>query len=64
MDGRYYIDKYNSEYNKLWAQFAGNKVEVDEYNAAKTIQTKFKKNKAKKQDGRRQNNSNNPWGYN
>jgi phosphatidylserine/phosphatidylglycerophosphate/cardiolipin synthase-like enzyme len=61
MDGRYYIEKYDSEFNKLWAQFAGNKVEVDEYNAAKTIQTKFRKNKAKKQDGRKQSNYNNGW---
>lgn len=63
MDGRYYIDKYNAEFNKLWAQFAKNEVEMKEYEAARKIQTKYRKNKAKNNDNRRHRNSNNPWGY-
>ena len=27
IDGKYYIDKYCNEFNKLWAQFASNEVE-------------------------------------
>ena len=27
IDGQYYIDKYNAEFNKLWGQFSGNAVE-------------------------------------
>ena len=30
VDGKYYIDSYNSEFQKLWDQFEGNEVEKNE----------------------------------
>merc|ERR1719231_860366 len=51
LDGRYYIDKYNAEYNKLWSQFSKNEVEIKEHAAASKIQNKFRKNQSKKKDG-------------
>jgi len=60
LDGDYYIDKYVQEFNKLWAQFAANKVDADREKAALTIQRKYRSNqandKAKRQDRKRHNN--------
>ena len=44
LDGDYYIDKYCAEFNKLWAQFAGNKVDVEKEQAALKIQHKYREN--------------------
>jgi phosphatidylserine/phosphatidylglycerophosphate/cardiolipin synthase-like enzyme len=44
VDGQYYIDKYNAEFNKLWGQFSTNKVEAKEHAAASKIQNRFRSN--------------------
>jgi cardiolipin hydrolase len=38
IDGQYFIDKYNTEFNKLWSQFADNELERAEALAATKIQ--------------------------
>jgi cardiolipin hydrolase len=37
LDGKYYIDKYHTEFCNLWGQFSKNKVEQQEHKAAATI---------------------------
>ncbi len=37
IDGKYFIDKYNLEFNKLWAQFSGNELEKEYHEAASKI---------------------------
>jgi len=37
VDGKYYCEKYNTEFNNLWAQFSGNELEQKEHKAAKAI---------------------------
>jgi len=46
VDGKYYIQKYNEEFNKLWSQFAGNEIEREQAKAAITIQKKFRSKQA------------------
>lgn len=48
VDGKYYTEKYNTEFNNLWAQFAPNELERKEHKAATTIQRKFKSKQAAK----------------
>jgi len=42
MDGDYYIQKYNEEFNKLWVQFSKNELEHLKYKAAMLIQNRFR----------------------
>ena len=64
LDGKYYIDKYHEEFNKLWGEFATNKVEQAEHVAATKIQKQYRANQAKKPAQVRATNSNDPWGLN
>tara|TARA_B110000285_G_C14980789_1_gene541250 strand:- start:206 stop:991 length:786 start_codon:yes stop_codon:yes gene_type:complete len=38
VDGDYYIEKYNTEFNKIWAEFADNELERKQQKAATVIQ--------------------------
>ena len=63
LDGKYYIDKYNDEFNKLWGQFADNELERKEHKAAVAIQRQWRGNNAKKvATKKKKTNSNDPWG--
>ena len=42
VDTPYYIEKYNTEFEKLWKSFVGNKVEGKEEDAARTIQKAYR----------------------
>jgi phosphatidylserine/phosphatidylglycerophosphate/cardiolipin synthase-like enzyme len=42
VDGDYYINKYNEEFNKLWVQFSKNELEHKEHKAARLIQARFR----------------------
>ena len=48
VDGKYYIEKYHQEFNKLWGEFSENEVEAKEHKAATRIQRQFKANQATK----------------
>mgnify|MGYP006100996633 CR=1 FL=1 len=48
VDGDYYIEKYNSEFNKIWSEFSANELERKESKAATTIQKQWKGKKAAK----------------
>lgn len=48
VDGDYYINKYNSEFDKLWAQFANNELEREQHKAATVIQKRYRSNQATK----------------
>jgi phosphatidylserine/phosphatidylglycerophosphate/cardiolipin synthase-like enzyme len=62
VDGKYYIDKYHEEFNKLWGEFSSNEVEQKEHKAATKIQKQFRANQAKKPQENRKKNSDDPWG--
>jgi cardiolipin hydrolase len=63
LDGQYYIDKYNQEFNKLWAEFNKNELEREESKAAVSIQRQFRSNQAtKKAVNQKKKNTNDPWG--
>ena len=63
LDGKYYIDKYNDEFNRLWAEFSANELERKENAAAKTIQNKFRSNQSRKKETyNKKRNTNDPWG--
>lgn len=66
VDGDYYIQKYNAEFNKLWGEFSKNEVEQKEHAAATKIQNRFRSNQAAKkaQAPRKKTNPNDPWGLN
>jgi len=64
LDGQYYIDKYAKEFNKLWAQFAPNKVEADQERAALTIQKNFRRNQDKEKAQRKTRKRQNADGWN
>lgn len=44
LDGKYYIDKYHEEFNKLWGEFSSNELERKEHQAATRIQKQFRGN--------------------
>ena len=60
VDGEYFIDKYNQEFNKLWGQFADNELERKQHKAATTIQRKYRDNARKQEHHRRKTKD--PWG--
>lgn len=64
LDGKYYIDKYVSEFEKLWGQFNDNELERKQHKAATTIQKHYKGKKAKVATNihRAPKDPNNPWG--
>jgi len=63
VDGDYYIEKYNSEFNKIWAEFSANELERKENKAATTIQKQFKAKKAAKpKTTKRAKAGGDPWG--
>lgn len=54
VDHPYYIEKYNTEFENLWKQFASNQVqgeEEEQEQAAKTIQTAYRNKKGGNQGG-------------
>ena len=63
IDGKYYIEKYNTEFNKLWSQFAPNELERKQAQAATHIQKRFRSNQAsKKANVQKKKVTNDPWG--
>jgi cardiolipin hydrolase len=42
VDNPYYLEKYNTEFEKLWKNFAGNTVDGKEHEAATTIQKAYR----------------------
>jgi phosphatidylserine/phosphatidylglycerophosphate/cardiolipin synthase-like enzyme len=64
LDGQYYIDKYVEEFNRLWAQFANNKVDQQQEQAALKIQKKFRSNQARERGERQQRKRQNADGWN
>ena len=44
VDGEYFIQKYNANFQELWAQFSGNELDYKQHKAAVTIQKKFRSN--------------------
>merc|ERR1712227_847499 len=64
LDGDYYIQKYCEEFNKLWAQFAANKVEGHQEQAALKIQKKFRANQANERAQRHHKKRQDAGGWN
>ena len=63
VDGDYYIEKYNSEFNKIWSEFSANELERKQNAAATKIQKQFKSKKAAQPKTKaKAKNSNDPWG--
>jgi phosphatidylserine/phosphatidylglycerophosphate/cardiolipin synthase-like enzyme len=63
VDGEYYINKYNQEFNKLWSQFADNELERKQAQAATKIQKQFRsKQAAQVAVNKKKRVTNDPWG--
>lgn len=58
VDGDYFIQKYNANFQELWAQFSGNELERKQHKAAVTIQKKYRSNKGKQQEKKKSQNRN------
>ena len=63
VDGEYYINKYNQEFNKLWSQFADNELERKQAQAATKIQKQFRSKQATETAvNKKKRVTNDPWG--
>lgn len=64
VDGPYFCEKYNTEFNNLWNQFSTNELERAEAKAATVIQKQWKGKQAAKPKNKRKVDPNDPWGLN
>lgn len=62
VDGEYYINKYNQEFNNLWSQFADNELERKQAQAATKIQKQFRSKQASNTAVQKKKVTNDPWG--